>query len=198
MAEASNVSTPKLPLLLSTPPVMKLKYSPDQHSSSGVLTPPLHTTLASIPFKWEEIPGKPRVYCTDLTIFNDQPKCLEPPPGLYYLDKNTKIPSSSPITVLNGPYNVERGQLGTLVLYKKNKSNNKRRGYWWQRFVKRRNRKESGVGGGNFVISSTSPIVKMDRHGRSGCHSHARPHIWKSIYEGFKQVIPWKGKTSKK
>ncbi|KAK4364178.1 hypothetical protein RND71_015536 [Anisodus tanguticus] len=174
--EPSNYSTPKLPLSLSTP-TMKLKYS-SQHST-GILTPPLNTTLVSIPFKWEEQPGKPRP-CTDLiiSIFNDhKPKCLEPPPArLYYLE-NTKMPS--PTTVLDGPYsNIERGKLGTLVLYNKNNKVHSSRGYWWHRFVKRRrvgggNRKETGVGEGNFVFSSSSHVdstnssVKMARDRRN-------------------------------
>ncbi|KAJ8556245.1 hypothetical protein K7X08_023003 [Anisodus acutangulus] len=202
--EPSNYSTPKLPLSLSTP-TMKLKYS-SQHST-GILTPPLNTTLVSIPFKWEEQPGKPRP-CTDLiiSIFNDhKPKCLEPPPArLYYLE-NTKMPS--PTTVLDGPYsNIERGQLGTLVLYNKNNKVRSSRGYWWHRFVKRRrvgggNRKETGVGEGNFVFSSSSHVdstnssVKMARDRRN---AKSNSHILASIYEGFKQVIPWKGKKSKK
>ncbi|XP_059301552.1 uncharacterized protein At4g00950-like isoform X1 [Lycium ferocissimum] len=213
--EQSNSSTPKLPLF-SAPPAMTKYYSP-QHS--GILTPPLNT-LASVPFKWEAQPGKPKP-CTDLiiSIFNDnQPKCLEPPPArLYYLE-NTKMPS--PTTVLNGPYNnnkctsLERGQLGTLVLYNKNKNKvRKSRGYWWQRFVKRKGtggniRKEAGgVGRGSFVFSCSSvdstgsdesghnPSVKMATLKRNA-RSHS--HILASIYEGFKQVIPWKGKKSKK
>lgn len=210
-------STQKLPLVFSTP-AMRLKSSPDHHqyspSGGGLLTPPLHSNLASVPFKWEEQPGKPRPCCTDLisitTIFNE-PKCLEPPPRLYYLYQNTKTPSPT-TTVLNRP-TLERGQLGNLVLYKNNNTNKvpSTRGYWWwQRFVnkgtttgrRRNNSKETAVGGGNFVISSASPSVKMatlERNGRFTSPSHASSHIWASIYEGFKQVvIPWKGKASKK
>ncbi|KAJ8534827.1 hypothetical protein K7X08_016555 [Anisodus acutangulus] len=201
MEEASNNSTPKLALFSTPPLTMKLKYSPQY--SSGILTPPLNTTLVSVPFKWEEQPGKPRP-CTDLiiSIFNDhQPKSLEPPPARLYCLENTKIPS--PTTVLD---NVERGRLGTLVLYNKNNKVRCRRGYWWHRFVKRRkggggNKKETGVGEGNFVFSSSSHVdstnssVKMARHRRN---AKSNSHILASIYEGFKQVIPWKAKSQRK
>ncbi|XP_055807803.1 uncharacterized protein LOC129876397 [Solanum dulcamara] len=197
MAIDQSNSATKLSLFL-TPKAMKLKYSPLDHDhhqhSSGILTPPLHTNcLASVPFKWELHPGKPRPYCTDIiisNIFNDQTKCLEPPPRLYYLDKITKIPSSSNTHVL------ERGQFGTLVLYENNIKKVHRRGpYWWQRFVKRRVRKETGVGGGNLVISTSSSDC-CNSSSLSNGRSHSR--IWGSMYEGFKHVIPWKGKKSEK
>nr|XP_004248086.1 uncharacterized protein LOC101265371 [Solanum lycopersicum] len=197
--EQSN-STTKLPLFL-TPQSMKLKYSSHHQqysSSSGVLTPPIHTCLASVPFKWELHPGKPRPYCTDIIIsFNDQPKFLEPPPRFYYLDKMTKIPSSPKLNVLH-----ERGQLGTLVLYKHDDSTNNnvsRRGsYWWQQwFVKRRITKENGVGRGNLVISADCGTdAGLERNGNLSGFSH--PNIWASMYEGFKNLIPWKSKKSKK
>ncbi|KAL6982119.1 hypothetical protein U1Q18_023735 [Sarracenia purpurea var. burkii] len=99
-------STPKLPLL-SIPPI-------EWPESSGMRTPPLHTS-ASVPFWWEEKPGKPR-HCTALTtttatLSDDQTtgtpgcgshKCLELPPRLQSMDnKMTKM--SSPTTVLEGP-----------------------------------------------------------------------------------------------
>ncbi|XP_016478749.1 uncharacterized protein At4g00950 [Nicotiana tabacum] len=197
MAAKPISSAPKFPLFAMKSP---------QHS--GILTPPLHT-LASVPFKWEEKPGKPKP-CTDLitlpnSIFNE-PKCLEPPPRFYL--ENTKIPS--PTTVLDGPYNIKskcrnvdgRGQLGTLVLYKSNKVR-RRRGNWWQRYLKR---KETSVdstdcGSGSDECGRHFSTVKMDRLRRNGTFSsltQSRPHIWASIYEGFKQVIPWKNKKSKK
>ncbi|WMV49190.1 hypothetical protein MTR67_042575 [Solanum verrucosum] len=187
-------STTKLPLFL-TPKSMKLKYSPQQYSS-GVLTPPIHTCLASVPFKWELHPGKPRPYCTDIiisTIFNDQPKFLEPPPRFYYLDKMTKIPSSPKINNV-----LERGQLGALVLYKNddNSTNNnvRRRGsYWWQQwFAKRRIKKEIGVGGGNLVISSSSSDcgtgTGLERNGYFSGLSHS--HIWVSFRVCFLFTFP--------
>lgn len=176
--EESNSST-KLALFL-TPPSMKLKFPAHDHHPSGVLTPPLHTCLASVPFKWELRPGKPRPYCTDIIIFNDQPKSLEPPPRLYFLDKITKIPSSP-----------ERGQLGTLVLYKDDNTKKVcRRGpYWWQRLLKRRpNRNGSGVGGGSLVISSSSSDSGNGLE-RNGNFSRSHSHILVSLFSFFFLIL---------
>ncbi|TKY64096.1 hypothetical protein E2542_SST13986 [Spatholobus suberectus] len=130
--EADQCNIPRLPLL--NPPTM---HSPER---SGMKTPPLFTS-ASVPFDWEEEPGKPRP-CTALVSFsNPTPKCLELPPRLLIdanlNNNNNKLPS--PTTVLEGPYpyvatnschspsfrmsedcygsfGSEREQLGTMVL----------------------------------------------------------------------------------
>ncbi|XVE77295.1 hypothetical protein DITRI_Ditri13aG0050900 [Diplodiscus trichospermus] len=99
MAEEESSYTPKLPLLSASHAHMQ---SPER---SGMLTPPLHAS-ASVPFRWEEEPGKPKT-CTTLTTFskpNDfAQKSLELPPRLLLQDaKITKLPS--PTTVLEGPY----------------------------------------------------------------------------------------------
>lgn len=86
---------PKLPLFsLSTPNHLT--------EPSGASTPPLQTS-ASVPFQWEEQPGKPRP-CTDIilasTINPTRPeRCLELPPRLAILESKT----TSPTTVLDGP-----------------------------------------------------------------------------------------------
>ena len=111
--EENSKKIPKLPLFMSPPP---MHYSPER---SGTKTPPLHIT-ASIPFGWEEEPGKPRP-CTDLVTFSNPTlvKCLELPPRLFI---DTKAPS--PTTVLDGPYKkeccdnsygYESGKLGSLI-----------------------------------------------------------------------------------
>ncbi|KAL3536693.1 hypothetical protein ACH5RR_000059 [Cinchona calisaya] len=100
--EASN-STPKLPLF-----TMATMQSPEH---SGMLTPPLYSTSASVPFRWEEEPGKPRP-CTTLIPFSTTessgPKCLDLPPSrLFSAEPMIKIARTpSPTTVLEGPYNV--------------------------------------------------------------------------------------------
>ncbi|XP_059634398.1 uncharacterized protein At4g00950-like [Cornus florida] len=92
-AEAEASFTPKLPLFLIPP-----MQSPEP---SGMRTPPLQT-YASVPFRWEEEPGKPRP-CTTLMTLCNEPKCLDLPPRLLITEsKITKTPS--PTTVLDGPY----------------------------------------------------------------------------------------------
>ncbi|KAE8662452.1 hypothetical protein F3Y22_tig00113337pilonHSYRG00087 [Hibiscus syriacus] len=84
-AEKQWSYTPKL-LLFSSPQAHK--QSPER---SGTLTPPLHAST-TVPFRWEEEPGKPKP-CTTLTIFSDlndlAQKCLELPPRLLHDAKNT-------------------------------------------------------------------------------------------------------------
>lgn len=68
----------------------------------GAASPP----AASIPFRWEEEPGKPKP-CTDLStvsIAEDfAPKFLELPPRLAAMDAKFNK-EHSPTTVLDGPY----------------------------------------------------------------------------------------------
>ncbi|KAE8700981.1 hypothetical protein F3Y22_tig00110549pilonHSYRG00056 [Hibiscus syriacus] len=85
--------------------------SPHAHMASperpGTLTPPLRAS-ASVPFRWEEEPGKPKAYATfPMTLLG----CLQLPPRLLLLQeannnnkrkKNDKL--CSPTTVLDGPY----------------------------------------------------------------------------------------------
>ncbi|RDX94284.1 hypothetical protein CR513_23350, partial [Mucuna pruriens] len=130
--EPDELKIPRLPLL--NPPTM---HSPER---SGMQTPPLFTS-ASVPFGWEEEPGKPRP-CTALVTFsNPTPKCLELPPRLLLDSQLNNNKLSSPTTVLEGPcpypyvastschspsfrisedcydsFGAERGQLGSMVL----------------------------------------------------------------------------------
>ncbi|XP_058189582.1 uncharacterized protein At4g00950-like [Rhododendron vialii] len=94
------ISTPKLSLLIIPPDSLPEDQSVHFYTS------------ASIPFLWEEEPGKPRP-CTDQLIDtvpvsdhpnNGGPKCLvDLPPRLQSSElKTTKVPS--PTTVLDGPY----------------------------------------------------------------------------------------------
>ncbi|KAL0309362.1 UNVERIFIED_CONTAM: hypothetical protein Sradi_5878500 [Sesamum radiatum] len=102
----SKLSFPVLPL---PAPTMAM-HSPDH--PSGTATPPLQT-LASVPFKWEEQPGKPRP-CTDIIPFPQPSKPLELPP--CRLDPAHKMPS--PTTVLDGPYNVARPKFSSFRFFR--------------------------------------------------------------------------------
>lgn len=88
-------STPKLPLFSFSFPISKGQEPP------GMLTPPLNIP-ASIPFQWEEVPGKPRKsYVTQPKPQPASARCLELPPRLLCETKMVNIPS--PTTVLDGP-----------------------------------------------------------------------------------------------
>ncbi|PON42366.1 hypothetical protein PanWU01x14_282290 [Parasponia andersonii] len=154
---------PKLPLF-SIPPAPSPEHP-------GMLTPPFQTSL-SVPFRWEEQPGKPRP-CTALATFSNlselAPKCLELPPRLLL---ETKL--ASPTTVLEVPYvgptrfqsssfrmssecygsfSPEKGSsLGAMVLSKRGF---KVRGWLgsWRRRVLFKGSKE--VSGGSYVFPSS-------------------------------------------
>ncbi|EYU28554.1 hypothetical protein MIMGU_mgv1a018661mg [Erythranthe guttata] len=102
----SRLKFPLLPL-----PADTVHYSPEH--LSGTATPPLHT-LASVPFKWEEQPGKPRP-CTDIIALPEPTaiKCLDLPPC------RTKLPKlPSPTAVLDGPYNLARPKFSSFRFFR--------------------------------------------------------------------------------
>lgn len=156
---------PKLPLLLSVVPSMS---SPEH---SGATTPPLHTS-ASVPFRWEEEPGKPRP-CTDIIPFNNNPTCefppktLDLPPRLLYEAKLTKLLSptsvlegscgsssesfrSPPSFRIGGSFSDEKGRLGALVLNRGNGERGKWFGSWRKKGLKVRRE----VSWGSYVFPS--------------------------------------------
>ncbi|KAJ9188161.1 hypothetical protein P3X46_003550 [Hevea brasiliensis] len=224
-------STPRLPLFLS-PHAHAYVQSPQR---SGMLTPPLYAS-ASVPFRWEEEPGKPSG-CTPLSNPIDfSPKCLELPPRLL-LDANVNK-LLSPTTVMKGPYmgkqrfqsssfrmirrecygsfrrscSPERGQLSTMVLSKRRLKDRGLLGSW--RWGRRAFTGKREVGGASYVFPSfmdrdvedsnkedegSNKNAKITRIRRSGsCSTRTRSRFWGTIYEGLKQVIPWRSKKLKK
>uniref|UniRef100_A0A5B6YK69 Uncharacterized protein n=1 Tax=Davidia involucrata TaxID=16924 RepID=A0A5B6YK69_DAVIN len=176
-AEPEASSTPTLPIMLSILPMQ----SPEP---SGMLTPPLQTS-ASVPFRWEEEPGKPRP-CTILTLCNNDnngPKCLELPPCRLLLGESKFTKTPSPTTVLDGTIfqsssfrfrrerrqgsfgsstslSPERGQLGPMVLAKKGHKETGFFGSWGQRTLKsNKGCSKKDVDGGSSVFSSSMDIV---------------------------------------
>ncbi|XVF33146.1 hypothetical protein REPUB_Repub17cG0143200 [Reevesia pubescens] len=176
-AEKESSYTPKLPLISASHAIHM--QSPER---SGMLTPPLHA-VASVPFRWEEEPGKPKP-CTTLTTFcnpNDfAQKCLELPPRLLldHAKITPKLPS--PTTVLEGPYmgrarfqsssfrmgsecygSFRAGscspdqmvQLGTMVLSKRGYKEKGFLGRSWRRRALNKARRE--VGGNSYVFPSS-------------------------------------------
>lgn len=109
-----NSEVPKLPLL-----AIAAMESPDR---SGMLTPPIHTSV-SVPFRWEEEPGKPR-FCFTTPNTATQTNCLELPPRLLLIDPKTpKLPSQKPPFQFHnhccGSFRFHKSQLGAMVLRKR-------------------------------------------------------------------------------
>ncbi|CAI9101113.1 OLC1v1038367C1 [Oldenlandia corymbosa var. corymbosa] len=240
------------PTLLNLP-LFSIMPSPEH--PSGMLTPPLYSS-ASVPFRWEEQPGKPRP-CTSLIPFPsatttqedspNKPKGLELPPCRLFLDHPTKTPS--PTTVLEGPYVLGSKPKFTSFRFSKerqrqasfdsidddsqrstspdleaghfsNKSKLPHKGKGgifgsWRynlRTPKASSRpgKIGEIGGSSrsFIHPdfesdetniSKNKVSRMRRNGSfSSSLTQARSHFWAAVYEGIKQVMPWKSRKSKK
>ncbi|KDP25769.1 hypothetical protein JCGZ_23924 [Jatropha curcas] len=189
----------------------------------GLLTPPIHT-LASVPFQWEEAPGKPRLSNTH----HHQPppksktaRCLELPPRLLNEAKVNNV--SSPTTVLDGPYLSSQSNSLTRsssLSFRNGKSfsnldnlsrrSNKGRGIFWSsRWGSfRGNHKEviegsidlsssacnGHDGGGSSGGDTKVKVTRVRRKFSFFSFSSTRSHSWTNIYESFKQVVPRRGR----
>ncbi|KAL3524419.1 hypothetical protein ACH5RR_017253 [Cinchona calisaya] len=94
----------------TTPPKLSLSKLPSKQRQPFVMSTPPINTSASIPFQWEEAPGKPRAQF--VTNYNKScssaARCLDLPPRLLNSSikfTNVSCNSDSPTTVLDGPYN---------------------------------------------------------------------------------------------
>ncbi|XP_045816005.1 uncharacterized protein At4g00950-like [Trifolium pratense] len=164
-------------------------------SSSEIATSPSppHTTI-SIPFKWEEAPGKPRHCHTQSELNNNTvttTTTLELPPRLLFLDSKLNVPS--PTTVLDGPY-VGRAMSFTSSYRTPRENWNSNFGSSRWSGLKKIN-KEGEEGSLDF---SGQNKVKISRAGAGAAGkdgspvSKAKSHLWASIYGSFKQVVPWR------
>ncbi|XP_061370391.1 uncharacterized protein At4g00950 [Gastrolobium bilobum] len=218
--EQGKTNIPKLPLF--SPPQM---HSPER---SGMVTPPLHTS-ASVPFGWEEEPGKPRP-CTALVSFSKStPKCLELPPRFLVDAKLNKLPSPTTF-LLEGPCNsyqslsfrmsedchgyfsAKRGQLGTTIL---SKGVGIKDNGWFGSWREKAFKVKREVSGGSHVFPSSADkdidhvgtiggshkkvrVRKMKPSGSFSNLFYVKSRVWTTIWEGLKQVVPWRTKKLKK
>ncbi|XP_030458184.2 uncharacterized protein At4g00950-like [Syzygium oleosum] len=205
----------------STPKLSLLSLPNHRRDPSDMPDPPLQTSI-SIPFEWEEVPGKPKRpndWSKPRVIAS--PPCLEPPPRLWDEDKFTNTPS--PTSVLDGPC-MGRRSAQTFSFRKIGGSfrSPEKRG---KREAKERvsifgsmrwgilREKVDAVEG----ISEFSSSFRGARSGGDGdgdgnggdCYSHAdtrrrrggfigrsqsKSHLWATLCENFKQVVPWRRK----
>ncbi|KAM1070303.1 hypothetical protein ACFX13_002167 [Malus domestica] len=198
--------TPKLSLfsLPSQPP-----------ESPGMLTPPRQTS-ASVPFQWEEAPGKPR-NCGGSA--ESKPKCarsLELPPRLLReAAKTTNMPS--PTTMLDEPdvgrtmsfsFRVRSPDaFGISKRLSKESCSRGAGGFGSMRWGSFRKSKEvvdhggfdflppasGGGGGGETKVN----ITRVGRRASFLNDSNTRSRMWASICESFKQVVPWRRRQEK-
>ncbi|XP_077228952.1 uncharacterized protein At4g00950-like isoform X2 [Tasmannia lanceolata] len=143
----------------SSTPKLTFSSLPSQpREPSGMLTPPFRLPV-SVPFIWEEAPGKPRA----CSAKPSGAKSLDLPPRLLTEIRMTTLPS--PTTVLDGPYvgrSVsctslrEIGRKNLFEIYSPEKGQFRKRkeekfvGFW------RKNRERRSKGEASLMISSSS------------------------------------------
>ncbi|XVE58352.1 hypothetical protein DITRI_Ditri04bG0163200 [Diplodiscus trichospermus] len=199
----------------ATPPKLSLYSFPTKAKEpSGMITPPIHTSV-SVPFQWEEAPGKPRP-CPGVSDATSQSKpnsarCLELPPRLLAAEsKVANMPS--PTTVFEGPdacrfvsYSLSFRKGGSFRSPDNRRVNKEKAMFGSSRWgsFRKAGRVVQGsfdfktpvVDGGDSGGSGGGAQVKITRVRRKGSLlslSQARSHVLASIYEGFKQVVPWR------
>ncbi|KAK8484404.1 hypothetical protein V6N13_046771 [Hibiscus sabdariffa] len=198
------------------PPKLSLYSLPSKAKEpSWMATPPIHTSV-SIPFKWEEAPGKPRPCGAASQSKPHSVRCLELPPRLLAEAKVSNMPS--PTTTLDGPDAAGRLVSRTLSFRKGSPDDDRRvskekaafGSSRWGSFRKHGRRVVQGsfdssstpvVDGGDTGGGAQVKITRVRRKGSLSSLSEARSHVLASIYESFKQVVLWRRgqeKTKKK
>ncbi|VVB15767.1 unnamed protein product [Arabis nemorensis] len=204
------------------------------YETPGLATPPVNIA-GSVPFLWEEAPGKPRSSLRKPSRSNQigdkrgVARCLELPPRLEACKSSmTTANEPSPTTVLDGPYDL---RCRSLSLPRSASVIRKLRGVpapapakeqrlfgssrWGGSFGKckevsegifdfsrfrdgGRDCRRDWAGGGDDFAGDGGTKVKLLRFKRKGSLfnlSHAtKSDFWARVYEGFKQVIPWRRK----
>ncbi|KAK7320839.1 hypothetical protein VNO77_30687 [Canavalia gladiata] len=177
-----------------TPPKLSLSTVSWQRMPPELPTPPPKTAV-SVPFQWEEAPGKPRTCHTrsEPKGSDDVARALELPPRLVLME--TKV--SSPTTVLDGPY------VGRAISFTSSYRSSK--DTWNANFASSRwsgskkDDSESSFDFSSWTEEGTGKvkITRVRRRGSFSSLSQGSSHLWASIYESFKQVVPWRRRQEK-
>ncbi|CAL5204069.1 unnamed protein product [Lathyrus oleraceus] len=154
--------------------------------SSETATSP-SKTMISVPFKWEEAPGKPRHYHhTQTELQNTVRTTLELPPRLLFLE--AKLDEPSPTTVLDGPYVGRAMSFSSSYRTPRENWNSNFGSSRWTGFRKINREVDEGT----FDFSHHSK-VKIPRTTKGGSPiSKTKSHLWANICESLKQVVPWR------
>ncbi|XP_010482686.1 PREDICTED: uncharacterized protein At4g00950-like [Camelina sativa] len=220
-------TTPKLPLFSYPMNNNNRAYE----TTPGLATPPVNIA-GSVPFQWEEAPGKPLRIKKPARSSNQRGvvRGLDLPPRLLLPgETTTSVNEPSPTTVLDGPYDLRRRSLS---LPRSSAVIRKLRGVVPAPAPEKEQRL---FGGGSSRWGSfgkckdvSEGIFDFPRFRDDGCHcrkdwtgggvagdggakvklfrikrkegsffnlSHTtKSEFWARVYEGFKQVIPWKRK----
>ncbi|KAF5732432.1 hypothetical protein HS088_TW18G01127 [Tripterygium wilfordii] len=190
--------------------LFSLPNKPNHEEPPGFLTPPLRTS-ASVPFQWEEAPGRPR----PSTIAHTKPKLknarsLDLPPRLLINEDN------SPTTVLDGPYMGKGGwsfRRSPSEIWGPKKDRPAAIFFGSTRWRSFKKSTKEAVGSSSFDYFSSSSSIAADKSSTVGSNGNpklritrirrrtsfmrfsdklTRSNVWASIYESFKQVVPWR------
>ncbi|CAN4085703.1 unnamed protein product [Withania somnifera] len=188
-----------LKLSLSNLPKKPRNYN-DPRLASAYTTPPLHPSV-SIPFQWEEAPGKPK----SPTSKSKTVRCLDLPPRLTLLlseaGKITNTPS--PTTVLDGPYVGRSFSCVNESAFEKkeeiiDKDRMMRSSGRWEN-LKEDNFDFSGPLSNSIsrnaydLDTKQSKFLRFTRKGSVFNNSN----LLEGIYESFKQAVPWRWRRTK-
>lgn len=139
-------------------------------ASPRVFASPIHT-LASVPFCWEDQPGKPKHPLRPLSY----PKCLDLPPRLLLPGEFTQMPLP------------ERKHGLLRFLRRKGRGDVVVRGNYV--FLSENQR------AGDNINENNMKIMKFNRSGSyHGGGSVKGSHFWGSLCKGLKLAMPWKNK----
>ncbi|KAL8519504.1 hypothetical protein ACS0TY_010439 [Phlomoides rotata] len=167
-------------------------------------TPPLRSSI-SIPFRWEEAPGKPRSTAAATPPPSSRNKssvarCLDLPPRLLHDDPRFTI-MPSPTTVLEGPYVGRSLSLACTFSFRKGEGLRPVKTRRWGSF-----RDEANFGKGSFDfphslgdifksednVKATPTRVKRKR----SFFSINTKYSWADIYASVKHAVPWRRRKS--
>uniref|UniRef100_A0A2P2NJ23 Uncharacterized protein n=1 Tax=Rhizophora mucronata TaxID=61149 RepID=A0A2P2NJ23_RHIMU len=206
MAAADDQDEPSLGLDLSA--LFPLPSKPQEPPPPA---PPISSSV-SVPFRWEEAPGKPRACTSAQSKAKNTPSCLQLPPRLLNQAKVANVPSSTAALDRHDPslprsLSFGQGRLASLsenwgwkVKTERIIGMSSRWGYLNKNKEELENLfdfprsvidRSAAVAHGNASTKQVC-ITRIRRRSNFLNFSPTRSHLWISISAGFKQVVPWK------
>ncbi|KAI4326489.1 hypothetical protein MLD38_031799 [Melastoma candidum] len=156
----------------------------------------------SVPFQWEEVPGKPKqCYSEDVA----PPRLLDPPPRLWDCSRSMFSNTPSPNTVLDGPYvgseagtkSVRAFSFRKMLFFNGGGSFRSSRGpstpEKQEEQQKQGESKRWGIlherGDGDCEGDVENEFSSSFRREFA---AETTKKLWETLYESFKQVVPWR------
>ncbi|XP_057774212.1 uncharacterized protein At4g00950-like isoform X2 [Salvia miltiorrhiza] len=175
----------------------KLPYCKPREPPQPMQTPPLRPS-ASIPFHWEEAPGKPRAGGSPCSKSKSKSaRCLELPPRLVHEEAKMTMTlmTPSPTTVLDGPYVGRSLSLACTFSFRKGPVPDGKRNLGSGRWGSER---KLGRGSMDFsqslgdIFRSEDNLKLRRRRSFFGLSTINSKYLWGDIYASFKQAVSWR------